>query len=304
MKQKNFRLGEFLIERTIFVGGIASVVIVCLILGFLVKEGLPLFGHYSMRDFLFGKEWQPTLPPPNGPQFGLIPNLWGSLLVTAGAAIIAVPLGIATAIYIRYIAPAKIASLLKGTVELLGAVPSVAIGFVGAAILSPLIKNWLQLDTGKAAIVGSILLAFLAIPTITTIAEDALSLVPKEYYQGSIALGAGYWQTISRVLVPAAKPGLIAAIMLGLGRAIGETMVVIMVTGNAGLLPDQGIWNAFTHSVRTITGTIGAEALEVAQGEPHYHALFMLGVILLLITVFFNFIATKAVGTNNKVARI
>lgn len=304
MNRKQVRLGEFFIEKTIFIGGIASVIIVCLILGFLIKEGLPLFAKYSVRDFLFGREWQPAIPPPNGPKFGLIPNLWGSLLVTAGAAMIAIPLGIATAVYIRYIAPKKIAPSLKGLVELLGAVPSVAIGFVGAAILSPLVKNWLQLDTGKAAIVGSILLAFLAIPTITTIAEDALSLVPKEYYQGSIALGAGYWQTISKVLIPAAKPGLIAAIMLGLGRAIGETMVVIMVTGNAGLLPDQGLWNAFTHSVRTITGTIGAEAMEVAQGEPHYHALFMLGVILLLITVLFNFIAVKAVGTDKKAANI
>ncbi|MBL8064504.1 MAG: phosphate ABC transporter permease subunit PstC [Chthonomonadaceae bacterium] len=300
MNRQRLRLGERAIESAIFAGGVAAIVIVGLIMFFLFREGLPLFGNTSAAGFFFGKKWQPSSEPP---QFGLLPNLWGSFLVTLGAAVIAVPLGVGTAVYIRYIAPRRLAGFLKGFVELMGAVPSVAVGFVGAVALSPLIKDFLHLDTGKSAIVGSVLLAFLAIPTITTIAEDAMSMVPKEYFQGSVALGATYWQTIYRVLIPAARPGIVAAIMLGLGRAIGETMVVIMVTGNAGLLPDHGVWHAFTHSVRTITGTIGAEALEVAQGEPHYQALFMLGVVLLLITVAFNSLAVTALGRTRRTAR-
>lgn len=303
MTRRGRGLGEFLAEKAILVGGLASIVIVLLIFAFVMREGFPLLKTVSLANFLFGKTWQPTLPPPNGPEFGLLPNLWGSVLVTAGAAILAVPLGIGTAVFIGRIAPRPVADVLKATVELLGAVPSVAIGFVGAVAVSPLIKSWLSLDTGKSAIVGSILLAFLAIPTIATIAEDALATVPRDYNQASLALGATKWQTISRVILPAARPGITAAVMLGLGRAIGETMVVIMVTGNAGLLPEQGVWYAFTHSVRTITGTIGAEALEVANGEPHYHALFMLGVVLLAITFTFNTVANLALRKSQRRVR-
>lgn len=295
------KLKEWLITRTIFAGGMASVLFVVLILAFLVRESLPLFGTYPAAEFFLGRQWQPTLPPPLGPSFGLLPNLWGSFLVTLGAAALAIPLGLATAIYIGEIAPRRVGEILKSVVEMLGVVPSVALGFVGATVVTPLLKQGLHLDTGKSAIAGSVMLAFIAIPTIATIAEDALATAPKEYGQASLALGATRWQTIARVLVPAAKPGIVAAIMLGLGRAIGETMVVIMVTGNAGLLPDKGIYYAFTHSVRTITGTIGAEALEVANGEPHYHALFMLGLVLLLITLLFNSVANLALGRKRMV---
>lgn len=297
------KLKEWLIGRVIFCGGLASVLFVLLIIAFLFKEGLPLFSTYSPIKFVAGREWQPTLPPPNGPTFGLLPNLWGSFLVTLGAAILAVPLGLATAILIGQIVPRRVGETLKAIVEMLGVVPSVALGFVGAVIVTPVLKDLLHLDTGKSAIAGSVMLAFIAIPTIATIAEDALASTPKEFEHASLALGATKWQTISRVLVPAAKPGIIAAVMLGLGRAIGETMVVIMVTGNAGLLPDHGIWYAFTHSVRTITGTIGAEALEVANGEPHYRALFMLGLVLLLITLAFNAVTNLALGRRSRMAR-
>ncbi|HJP82713.1 MAG TPA: phosphate ABC transporter permease subunit PstC [Fimbriimonadaceae bacterium] len=299
MKRRKFK--EWLIDRVIFAGGLASILFVVLILAFLLKEGLPLFATYSPGRFFTGREWQPTLPPPAGPGFGLLPNLWGSFLVTLGAAVLAIPLGLATAVYMGRIAPNPLGEFLKGTVEMLGVVPSVALGFIGAVVVTPLLKDWLDLDTGKSAIAGAAMLAFLAIPTIATIADDAIASVPREYEQASLALGATKWQTIARVLLPASRPGIIAAIMLGLGRAIGETMVVIMVTGNAGLLPDRGIWYAFTHSVRTITGTIGAEALEVATGEPHYHALFMLGLVLLCITLVFNAVANKALGLKRTV---
>lgn len=286
-----------------FLGGLASVLFVVLILAFLVKEGLPLFKTYPASKFFFGKLWQPTLPPPDGPDFGLIPNLWGSFLVAFGAGLIAIPLGIGTAIFIGKVAPRRLGEILKATVEMLGVVPSVALGFIGAVVVTPILKDLLNLDTGKSAVAGAVMLAFVAIPTIATIAEDALATAPKEYEQASLALGATKWQTIWKVLVPAAKPGMMAACMLGLGRAIGETMVVIMVTGNAGLLPDHGIYYAFTHSVRTITGTIGAEALEVANGEQHYYALFMLGLVLLVITLIFNSVATLALGRRKRAVK-
>jgi phosphate transport system permease protein len=300
MKTRRFNLKEFLIERGIFGGGILSVVLVVLIFAFVLNEAWPLFKEYSPTRFFGGKEWQPTLDPPLGPWFGLLPNLWGSFIVTLGAIIIAVPLGVCSALYIAEVAPTHLRNILKPIVELLATVPSVAMGFVGAVAINPLVKNVFHLDTGKSAIAGSIVLAFMAIPTITTISEDAIAAVPRGYRDGSLALGATRWQSIARVMLPAARPGIIAAIMLGIGRAIGETMVVIMVTGNAGVLPEQGLWYSFTHSVRTITGTIGAEALEVAHGEPHYRALFMLGVVLFAITFLLNLAADLALNRQRR----
>lgn len=297
------KLHEWAVDRSIRIVGYSAVFFVVMICVFLVKEGLPIFRTASPAEFFFGKVWQPTLPPPDGPNFGLLPNLWGSVLVTFGAAVLAVPLGLSTAVFIGKVAPRRLGMALKWLVELLGVVPSVALGFVGAVVVTPMLKSVFHLDTGKSAIAGAFMLAFLAIPTIATIAEDAIASTPKEYADASLALGATWWQTISRTIVPAARPGIISAVMLGLGRAIGETMVVIMVTGNAGLLPEHGIWYAFTHSVRTITGTIGAEALEVATGEPHYHALFMLGLVLLAITLLFNYLASLALGRKSRMAR-
>ena len=298
---KSFK--ERVIEKLIFLGGILSIILVLLIFAFVFREGIPLFREYPPQKFFAGRDWQPTLSPPTGPWFGLLPNLWGSILVTAGAVLIAIPLGVSSAIFIAEVAPKALRDILKPTVELLATVPSVAIGFVGAVAVNPLVKEWFNLDTGKSAIAGSIMLAFMAIPTITTISEDALAAVPRSFRDGSLALGATRWQGISRVVLPAAMPGIIAAIMLGIGRAIGETIVVIMVTGNAGVLPDQGIWYAFTHSVRTITGTIGAEALEVAYGDAHYRALFMLGAVLFVITFILNFAADLALNRQERRAQ-
>lgn len=295
MKKRGFGRGyERIIEGAIRVCGVVSVVLVALIFLFVFREGFPLFQEYPVKRFFTERGWQPTLAPPLGPWFGLLPNLWGSFLVTAGATILAVPLGVGAAICLAEVAPRAVRDVIKPVIELMATIPSVAIGFVGAAAVNPWIKQLLNLDTGKSALAGSIMLALMAIPTIVTISDDALMAVPKGYRDGSLALGATRWQGISGVVVPAARAGIIAAVMLGIGRAVGETMVVIMVTGNAGVLPDQGIWYAFTHSVRTITGTIGAEALEVAHGEPHYRALFMLGVVLFLITFLLNVIAELA----------
>jgi len=301
--KKPFRLGEFLIERAIFLGGIASILLVLLIFAFVFREAVPLIREYSLWRFLTGRDWQPTLEPPIGPWFGLLPNLWGSLLVTAGAVVLAVPLGVGAAFYISEVASRNVRDALKPIVELLATVPSVAIGFVGAAAINPLVKDLLHLDTGKSAMAGSIMLAFMAIPTIATISEDAINAVPRSFRDGSLALGATKWQGIAGVVLPAARPGIIAATMLGVGRAIGETMVVIMVTGNAGVMPDKGLWYAFTHSVRTITGTIGAEALEVASGDAHYRALFLLGTVLFLITFVLNGIADYALNRQRRRAQ-
>ncbi len=303
MKIRAKGIQEWIIERGIFLCGIASIVLVLLIFAFVLKEAAPLFSDYSPSRFLLGREWQPTLAPPDGPWFGLLPNLWGSVLVTLGAVIIAVPLGVCSAIFIAEVAPARLRNFLKPLVELVASVPSVAIGFVGAVAINPLVKQVFHLDTGKSAIAGSIMLAFMAVPTIITISEDALTAVPKSFRDGSLAMGATRWQGIASVVVPSARPGIIAAIMLGIGRAIGETMVVIMVTGNAGVMPDHGLWHAFTHSVRTITGTIGAEALEVAFGEPHYRALFMLGAVLFVFTFILNFIADLALNKQGRRAQ-
>lgn len=289
MKTRRLNIKELLIEKSIFGGGILSIILVILIFVFVLNEAWPLLTHYPPVSFFFGQRWDPTLEPT--PNFGLLPNLWGSFLVTFGSIVLAIPLGVASAVYISEVAPGWLKGWLKPIIELLATVPSVAIGFVGSAAINPLVKQWFNLDTGKSAMAGSIVLAFMAIPTITTISEDALAAVPRMFREGSLALGGTRWQTISRVLVPAARPGIIAGIMLGIGRAIGETIAVIMVTGNAGVLPDKGLWYAFTHAIRTITATIGAEAAEVAQGDDHYRALFLLAIVLFLITFGLNFIA-------------
>lgn len=300
MDRRRFNLKEFLIERSIFAGGLFSIVLVLLIFFFVFREGLPLFREYSAGRFFLGKDWQPTLEPPQGPWFGLLPNLWGSVLVTAGAVLIAIPLGIGSAIYIAEVAPQRLKSWLKPIVEILATVPSVAIGFVGAAAMAPFLKNLFGLDGSKTAMAGSVMVAFMAVPTIATIAEDALTAVPRAHRDGSLALGATRWQGIWNILLPAAKPGIVAAVMLGVGRAIGETMIVLMVTGNAALLPEKGLWDSFTHSVRTITASIGAEALEVPYGEAHYRALFMMAAVLAVLCFVINFVADLALNRQRR----
>lgn len=292
MSGRAFRkVWEKVVEVAIRISGVASIALVLLIFAFVLREGLPLFKEYPFIRFLTERGWQPTLAPPRGPWFGLLPNLWGSFIVTLGAAILAVPVSVGVAICLAEVAPRTIRDIIKPVIELVATIPSVALGFVGAAAINPLVKDLFDLETGKSALAGSLMLSLMAMPTIVTIADDALTAVPRSYREGSLALGGTRWQGIKQVVVPAGMPGIIAAIMLGIGRAVGETMVVIMVTGNAGVLPDKGLWYAFTHSVRTITGTIGAEALEVAHGDAHYRALFMLGVVLFLVTMLLNSIA-------------
>ncbi|MDO8602276.1 MAG: phosphate ABC transporter permease subunit PstC [Candidatus Omnitrophota bacterium] len=271
---------EFVIEKLILICGIASIFFVILIFLFLLKEGLSVFGTVSPFNFLFGKSWYPISEPP---QLGILPLILGSLLVTLGAAIISIPIGVGCAVYIAEVAPGRIKEILKSGIELLAAIPSVVLGFIGMVTLVPLVKNIFHLPTGLTALSGSIMLAFMAMPTIVSIAEDALYSVPKTYKEGALALGATHWQTIWRVILPAASSGILAAIMLGIGRVIGETMAVMMITGNAAVMP-----NSILAPVRTLTATIAAEMGEAVVGSEHYFALFAVGIVLFVISFIVN----------------
>lgn len=285
-KPKPRRWGERLIEAAIKSTGVATIVFVLLIFVFLLKESVPLFGYPKQAASLLGTRWLPTSEPE---QFGLIPLLLGSLYVTLGAMVISVPLGLACSIFIAEVAPRWLRELLKPLVELLAAIPSVVFGALGVLLLGPWFANIFHLPVGQFAALGSLLLAFMAIPTIVSVSEDALHAVPMALRAGSLALGATHWQSITRVVLPTARSGLIAAGLLGLGRAIGETMTVLMVTGNAAVLP-QGL-KGFILPVRTMTATIAAEMGETAHNTTHYFALFLIGLLLFLITLVVNVVA-------------
>ncbi len=282
----NRNYGEKMIESVLFSVSALTVVVLFLICLFLFRDSLLLFKDTSLLDFLTGKFWYPTSM--NG-QFGLLPLFFGSLLVTAGAILFAVPLGIASAIYISEIAPPKVADTLKPFIEILAGIPSVVFGFFGLVILVPVVQDLFNLPTGQTALTGSIMLGIMALPTIITISEDAISSVPSTIKQGSLALGATRWQTIYKVIVPAALSGISAAVMLGIGRAIGETMTLMMITGNAAVIPSFP--GGILDSVRTMTATIALEMGEVPQGSAHFHALFAVGTVLFIITFLINLIA-------------
>lgn len=277
---------EKIIEKVILLNGFACILFVILIFFFLAKDGLALFKVSSPIQFFFGLLWNPLAEPP---QFGIVPLLLGSIMVTLGATVISVPLGLACAIFIGEIAPRWIREILKAGVELLAAIPSIVIGFIGMTMLAPFVKNLFGLPTGLTALTGSIALAFMAIPTIVSIMEDAITAVPRTYKEGSLALGATHWQTIYRVIIPAASSGIVASIMLGIGRVIGETMAVMMITGNASVIP-----HSLLQPVRTMTATIAAEMGETVMGSDHYFALFAVGLVLFAITFVINFFADVA----------
>ena len=281
---------EFLIELLIRLSGISAIVIIAFIFLFLLREGLPAFRQVSLGQF-FSSRWYPIEN-----QYGILSLLVGSLMVTFGAIIIAVPLGLVTAVYLGEIAPTWQREILKPFIEVLAGIPSIVLGFFGWIVLAPAISR-LGAPTGLTAFTGSIILAYMSLPTIISVTEDALYAVPKEYRDGSLAIGATRWQTIWRVSVPAARSGIVIAIMLGIGRAIGETMAVMLVTGNAANIPKLGP-AAFFEPVRTMTATIAAEMGEVAQGSVHYSVLFAVGIILFVITFLINSLASRLVGGN------
>lgn len=285
--EKSLNWGEFVITRLIKASGYSAILFVALIFIFLIREGIPTFGEVELTSLL-GVRWYPIED-----HFGILPLITGSIIITLGAAFIAVPFGIGTAIYISEIAPRWMREVLKPLVELLGGLPSVVLGFLGILVLSPYLRVFLDLPTGLTALAGSLLLGGIAVPTVVSVAEDALDAVPRAYREGAWALGATRWQTIWRVTLPAAKSGVLTAIMLGVGRAIGETMTVMMVTGNAPVLALK--LSSIFSPVRTMTATIAAEMGEVANGSVHYHVLFFIGMVLFLISLGVNIAASSVV---------
>jgi phosphate transport system permease protein len=279
---------ERIVEFFIRLSGISVIVIVVLIFLFLLREALPIFGQVSLSSLL-GSRWYPI----EG-LYGLSSLIVGTLMVTFGAIVIAVPLGLVTAVYLGEIAPNWQREILKPLIEVLAGIPSIVLGFFGWIALAPAIQS-LGAPSGLTAFSGSLILAFMSLPTIISITEDALYAVPREYRDGALAVGATHWQTIWRVVVPAARSGIVIAIMLGIGRAIGETMAVMLVTGNAANIPDFGP-AAFFQPVRTMTATIAAEMGEVAQGSVHYSVLFTIGIVLFIITFLINSLASRLVG--------
>ena len=288
----NLNWSEFLITKLIKISGYSAIIFVVLIFYFLLSEGSPSLVEVDVTT-LIGDRWYPIED-----YYGLLPLIGGSLIVTIGATFISIPIGLSTAIFIAEVSPRWAREILKPLVELLGGIPSVLVGFLGILVLSPFLGQSFNLKTGLSAFTGSLLLAALSLPMIVSIAEDALDAVPQSYRDASIALGATDWQTIWFVTLPAARSGVLIAFMLGIGRTVGETMTVMMVTGNAPVLV-RGISNLFS-PVRTLTATIAAEMGEVATGSVHYHVLFLLGIVLFLFSLVINIAASSIVFRQRK----
>ncbi len=283
---------EIIITQAIRISGYSAILFVGMIFFYLLIEGLPALREVSLSN-LFSDRWYPIES-----YYSLLPLLGGSLLVTLGATVIAVPVGICTAIYIAEIAPLWAREILKPLVEVLAGIPSVVLGFFGILILAPYLRRLLDLPTGLTALAGSLLLAATSLPTIVSVSEDALYSVPKSYRDASIALGVTEWQTIWFVTLPAARSGVLTACMLGIGRTVGETMAVLMVTGNAPIIP-RGLADLLS-PVRTMTATIAAEMGEVATGSVHYHVLFLVGITLFVITLIVNLTAASVIFHRRK----
>jgi phosphate transport system permease protein len=271
-----FALAAF--SALFFLAGIVAVLLI---------QSLPLFKTVSFTGFITGIHWYPTFDPP---EFGILPLIAGSLTVAVGALMVSVPLGIGSALYINELAGARTRGFLKPIVEVLAAIPSIVFGFFGMMIVAPFLQNLLHIPTGQCAFTASVVLGIMAIPTVASIAEDALSVVPRAFKEASYALGADRWQTLTRVTLPAAGSGVSTAIILGMSRIVGETMTVLMVSGGAAVIP-----RSFFDPVRPMTSTIAAEMGEAAAGTPHFQALFAIGLILFLATLACN-IAAEIIG--------
>jgi len=293
MYDKNFKkieklkkrsiISDIVIEKIFFIVGFSSLLVLLTILIFLLKEGMPLFKNITVSDFIFGNEWYPTS---GNPRYGILPLIISSLYITIIASLIAVPLSLSVAIYISELAGSTLKEIVKPVVEIIASIPSVIIGFFGMVVVAPFLMDNFNIDSGLNLLNASLMLAFMAIPTIASISEDAISSVPMSLKEASYALGASRWQTIIHVTIPASLSGIWTAIILGISRVIGETMIVLMVSGGAAVIP-----KSIFSPVRPLTSNIAAEMAEASVGGTHYRALFAIGIILFLITFIFNIIA-------------
>jgi len=274
---------EIIIKGIFAAFAFVSVLTLALIVLFLFREGIPIFKEVSVSDFIFGKEWYPTYDPPS---YGIWPLIIGSAIVTLFSSLLAVPLGVLSAVYIAEIAPSSIKDIAKSIIELLAGLPSVVLGFFGMVVVAPFLQETFDLPTGLNIVNASVILAIMAVPTISSISEDALYAVPQEFKDASYALGATKYETIIKVIIPAALSGISTAVILGMARAIGETMVVLMVAGGAAAVPES-----IFDSVRPMPASIAAEMGEAPFGGGHYHALFATGIVLFILTLVFNLIA-------------
>jgi phosphate transport system permease protein len=275
-------LSEKWIYRLLMTIALSAIAMLFLIILFILKEGLPFIFITGIKDFLLSSEWQPAAG-----KYGIFPMIVGSLWVTLGAMVVGVPLGLAGAVFISEFIPKWAMKIIKPTIELLAGIPSVVYGFIGVMVLAPLIREYFG-GPGLSIMAAAIILGIMILPTIMSISIDSIKAVPNSYREGSFALGATHWQTIHMVVVPAARSGIVAGIILGLGRAMGETMAVIMVAGNAVKLPGSAM-----DSVRTLTANIALE-MGYATGR-HREALFATGVVLLIIIMILNYLATAAI---------
>jgi phosphate transport system permease protein len=269
------QLQEKIIEKTLLLIALSSIFILSLITFFIFEEGIPLILKVGPKAFLLGQKWIPSKG-----LFGIFPMIVSSFWVTIGALLLGIPLGLACTIFLSELIPPSVGTLFRPAIQLLAAIPSVIYGFWGLIVLVPLIRNHLG-GPGLSILTGSLVLGFMILPTIITISEDALKALPPSYKAGALALGATHWQTIWRVLIPAAKSGIVASVILGMGRAIGETMAMIMILGNAVKMP-----TSFLDSARTLTTNIGIEMGYASGG--HRQALFATGIVLFFIIMALN----------------
>ncbi len=287
------KLKDDLIKYFFLLTALVSIVALALIMVYLFLEGLPLFKTVSVPSFLFGQFWYPTADPG---EFGIFPLIVASIAVTLFSSLIAIPLGVMTAVYLAEIAGPRTRGALKPLVELLAALPSVVIGFFGMVVVAPFLQETLDLATGLNLFNAGLMLAFMSVPTICSVSEDAIYAVPRELKEASLALGATHWETIRRVVLPASLSGVSTAIILGMSRAIGETMVVLMIAGGAAMVP-----TSIFSPLRPMPSSIAAEMAEAPFRSDHYHALFAIGIVLFLFTLVFNIIASHIAEKHKQV---
>jgi phosphate transport system permease protein len=283
--ERRWRLGEKFIEGWVFLAGILTIVVLLGIIALLLKEGLPIFLDTPPWEFFFGTRWYPVSEPPT---FGIMPFFVATLWVTLVATAVSVPVGVACAAYLAEVAPARVRETVKPVIEILAGIPSVVMGFIGLMLLSPLVQSAFNLNTGLSGLAAGIMLSLMSLPIIISVSEDALRAVPDDFRQAAYALGSTKWETIRHVCIPGAISGIAAAVMLGVGRAIGETMTVLMVAGGALAVPVSP-----TEPMMPMTAAIASGIGNAVRGGLQYQALFAIGLILFVSTLAVNLIADR-----------